>query len=311
LIWNVHKLACKLVLELAKNEDAILYDGNSLQYFSKDYWKKYKVDHWKEKIPFIPYHIMYFFIANEKTCDATTSGMDKFGLPEISINKVSCAEQMNFQYLVYLCCQQIAEQGHIKKKGILNVDIESLKNEQVKSFFNNILMDNATGKASLDISIEEDSTTTESRILEITFKTYASKNRIMKQMKTLREIFGYKEPRFQLNQTKEIELIVDSIKKEIPNIKTEFKKGYPLGKILYLNFPFPTIMKDPEWLWIEVEKWEGNMITGILQNKPDFIKDLALGSRVTKYESEIFDYIIKLPDGSRIGNRTEKYMKER
>ena len=66
-----------------------------------------------------------------------------------------------------------------------------------------------------------------------------------------------------------------------------------------------------EWMWVEVTKWEGDIIEGILDNDPDFVKSVRAGSRVSVNVNEAFDYIFTHADGSQEGNETGKLLEQR
>jgi uncharacterized protein YegJ (DUF2314 family) len=57
-------------------------------------------------------------------------------------------------------------------------------------------------------------------------------------------------------------------------------------------------------MWVEVKKWEGDRIDGLLQNDPYDIPTLKAGQAVRVKLSDVFDYIRVLPDGKREGNTT-------
>ena len=57
-------------------------------------------------------------------------------------------------------------------------------------------------------------------------------------------------------------------------------------------------------MWIEVTKWEGEKVKGLLKNEPFNIPKLHGGQIVEIDESKIFDYIRRLPDGTQTGNET-------
>ena len=71
---------------------------------------------------------------------------------------------------------------------------------------------------------------------------------------------------------------------------------------------FTSARGNSEWMWVEIVKWQGERITGILQNQPNAIENLSKGAEVTVEQSGIFDYVHYLPDGSTVGNETGKLM---
>jgi uncharacterized protein YegJ (DUF2314 family) len=57
-------------------------------------------------------------------------------------------------------------------------------------------------------------------------------------------------------------------------------------------------------MWVEVLRWEGKTIHGVLQNDPYDVPDMKAGARVDVSEDSIFDYIHRGADGGLEGNET-------
>ena len=91
-------------------------------------------------------------------------------------------------------------------------------------------------------------------------------------------------------------------------LKPKFLSGLAPAERLSVKAPFETPDGRQEWMWIEVVKWEGEKIFGILMNDPHFIPRLKSGARVETTEDAVFDYIHELPDGKSEGNQTGKIM---
>ena len=64
-------------------------------------------------------------------------------------------------------------------------------------------------------------------------------------------------------------------------------------------------------MWIEVSDWSAEeAIRGTLQNQPANIPELDAGQQVTIRTAEVFDYLLKKPDGSEEGNETGRIILE-
>jgi uncharacterized protein YegJ (DUF2314 family) len=57
-------------------------------------------------------------------------------------------------------------------------------------------------------------------------------------------------------------------------------------------------------MWVEVVRWKGDMIRGILKNDPVYVPDLQKGQEVFVAEHEVFDYVRVHSDGTQEGNET-------
>ncbi len=53
-----------------------------------------------------------------------------------------------------------------------------------------------------------------------------------------------------------------------------------------------------EWMWVEVLRWNGDTIEGVLSNEPFNVPDLHAGQRVTGSMDDVFDYIYRRGDAS-------------
>ena len=69
------------------------------------------------------------------------------------------------------------------------------------------------------------------------------------------------------------------------------------GELVLVKAPFTTPDEGREWMWVEVIKWQGNKITGTLQNEPFNIPDLKAGQMVNVSEADVFDYLPSTPTG--------------
>lgn len=64
-------------------------------------------------------------------------------------------------------------------------------------------------------------------------------------------------------------------------------------------------------MWIEVVRWEGKKLKGILLNDPYEVDDLKAGARVEVDEDSLFDYSYRHADGTEEGNETTKILMAR
>jgi uncharacterized protein YegJ (DUF2314 family) len=93
-------------------------------------------------------------------------------------------------------------------------------------------------------------------------------------------------------------------------LKPRYAKGTPDLESLLIKAPFKTPGGQNEWMWVEVVRWPGATIDGILRNDPFEVKGLKAGARVRVREGDIFDYILHKADGTTEGNETGKSLEE-
>src|SRR5262249_46214802 len=80
---------------------------------------------------------------------------------------------------------------------------------------------------------------------------------------------------------------------------------------LLVKAPFTTRTNGVEWMWVEIVRWEGKKLSGILQNDPYEVDGLKAGSRVEVEEDSLFDYMYRRADGTSEGGETTKILMAR
>ncbi|KAA3633312.1 MAG: DUF2314 domain-containing protein [Bacteroidetes bacterium] len=301
---STFEMANLLMLDLAKNTNDIIWDSETREAFSRFYWKENRLVK-KEGIN-VSRHITIHLYQKNEYCRAITLGMLKFGLPEICIENLSCHNTGNISNLINLTAQTILENPKIERKGKLFLDIDLIKNEELKGVLESSLINNAQRKSEINIlqgTWEEGDT--DNRILEIGF---SNKNPQVEHDQLMTKIFGAPEDEVEyLTHDDELLAASQRAKDKLPALYLEFSAGLTEeGTSLLMKFPFENLVGEQEWMWVEVLKWEDNKVTGLLQNDPRIVKGLKFGQEVTKDERDMFDYIIYYPDGTEEGNETGK-----
>lgn len=92
--------------------------------------------------------------------------------------------------------------------------------------------------------------------------------------------------------------------KKLVAMEAEFKRGLRPAEYIVAKAPPPTPKGGTEWMWVEIKKWDGENIDGLLKNDPFDIPTLKAGQSVRIKLSAVFDYIRVHPDGKREGNTT-------
>lgn len=63
-------------------------------------------------------------------------------------------------------------------------------------------------------------------------------------------------------------------------------------------------------MWVEVQRWHGDSLVGVLDNEPYYIKNLKRGDVVTVKEGDLFDWMIQLRDGGTEGGETNRILEK-
>jgi len=300
------KDAHNLVLELTKDDNDVIWDAETRQFISKEYWKEYRMI--SDKSVNISDHTTIHMYRDGEYCRAITLGMSKFGLPDVCVENLSCEGAGSMGTLINLTTQIMFEKNKVDKAGMLSLDIESIKNKGSKNEFLESLYENAEKK--IDINIikgEREEGDPDNRLLEIGFP---KDNPQIEQNALLSELFGYEDNVVTVDHDDAIMAASEHAYETVLEMYDDFKKGFPAGTHLLIKFPFDNEEGDREWMWVEVVSWKDKTVKGLLQNDPQMIKDLKSGQEVKKHLDLMFDYILYRPDGSSEGNETGKLMQQ-
>jgi uncharacterized protein YegJ (DUF2314 family) len=70
--------------------------------------------------------------------------------------------------------------------------------------------------------------------------------------------------------------------------------------------------EQTEFMWIEVSRWVGAQISGLLMSEPPrYVTNLRAGQQLNVRESDFYDYLRVFADGKTEGNETGKILEAR
>ena len=131
-----------------------------------------------------------------------------------------------------------------------------------------------------------------------------------KQDALLSELFGWKDQISYVKHNKNIDEASELARQKLPNLKDKFLNGLAAGEYIHVKAPFKTTDGGNEWMWVQVVKWGGIDIEGLLQNMPFNVPNIKTGSKVIVDESTVFDYIYYKNNGTSEGNTTGKLIQQ-
>lgn len=291
--------------DIAVKHNAVIYDSETRETFSAEVWNEHRLI--KGEDLNIQKHItIHLYQDNDEYCRAITLGMAKFGLPDICMENVSCYSNKGPVNLINLTAQTLYEQKQIEEKGKLQVDIKKLKNKDLRETLLEGIVENGKKKGEIDLIVGQwEEGDPENRLIEIAF---GRTNPQVEHDALISSIFGSSDEITSVKHDDELLAASQRAKDKLPELKEKFTKGLPTGSYLLMKFPFESDEGQREWMWVEIVKWQGDEIKGILQNDPYYIPNLKSGQEVTKDVNDMFDYILQHPDGSEEGNETGKIM---
>jgi uncharacterized protein YegJ (DUF2314 family) len=149
----------------------------------------------------------------------------------------------------------------------------------------------------------------DNRLLEISFPG-AESGLQERHNATLSAIFGSNDALVMVGDDALIQAASQRAKQAVLAYKPLYSHGAPPLEHLLVKGPFRRAHGGTEWMWVEVLRWEGSTIHGVLESDPDDVPELKSGARVDVREESIFDYI-RHADGGVEGNETGKLMQAR
>ncbi len=110
---------------------------------------------------------------------------------------------------------------------------------------------------------------------------------------------------------RELQAAIDKARKTLPTAKERFIKGFPPGQIMQVTTLLTDDFNNKERVFIKVNGWEQNKVSGKLSSTPHFIEGFHIGQDITVTENLIIDWTITHPNGSEEGNFVGKVLNNR
>jgi hypothetical protein len=145
--------ALDFLYDITLGQDAIIYDQNVKACYTPQEWKTRRIDTWHCIVPDISSHLVTRIYQDGEYCRAVTMGMGKFGLPDFELDGISSGKTEHIDKLLNLTCQTLAEKGQLPASGMLSLDIDSLRSENLKKTLIESLGAGAKRKAVVSLTI--------------------------------------------------------------------------------------------------------------------------------------------------------------
>ena len=134
----------KLVLEITDKKKVFIVDLSTLEVFNISMWKQNRVDPFNEEPLNISSQVTIHTYREKEFCRAVTLGMNKFGLPEISVRNFPCSDQNSYGNLINTTIQTLFENPSINADSTLTVDLRTIKNTALREFLLSTCKQNAS-----------------------------------------------------------------------------------------------------------------------------------------------------------------------
>ena len=298
--------ALVLAGDVAAATGGLIYDVETRDLFTPAAWSA-RLQRWQDGTPDVVLHVTIDSYRDGDLVRMVTLGMAKLALPDLAVRDVAGADVKSMGTLINLVCATFVERPMLVRAGELDVSIDQLRQPDVRRWANAGLFPGAERKATIRLAaVEPDEGDAENRLVEIEFPGPAAELQV-RQDALLSRLLGAREGpvrRIDGNYDREVLEVSRRARDAALALKPRYRDAPPLNEELMVKAPFLTPRGQKEWMWVEVVRWRGKTIKGVLRNDPVEVVRLAAGAHVEVQEDAIFDYLLTKPDGTTVGNET-------
>lgn len=303
--------ASNLAYRLASETNALIWDEETREMFTPDAWKKIRVDSWEGQLPDVSRNITIHAYNDEGKVRAISLGMTKFALPDLVVNDMVWSLSNPLSHTINVVAQTMVEGARPTAQGQFIVNASAIKHAALRARIDSSILTNGKGRGQvLLLQSAPQQGDPENSLAELQFDSASGKDTTSRQTQFVTQFFGAQEDPVIQRKKNDTALreASDRARKKLPALRAAFQAGLQPGESILLKAPFTTIEGGVEWMWVEVTKWPGERITGMLGNTPRYVPSLKAGQMVEIKESEVFDYLRKFPDGKLEGNETSEIL---
>lgn len=302
-----------LVAELAQKLDGAVDDPEARLLFSpRAFDERARRDGFEGNLPVAERHVsIHTYEEDGGLLRSVSVGMSKLGLPDLVVNGHARRTGTQVGHLMNALAQWMVEGGQVPRDGWIDLDFRSLRARSVREPLLASLLQNGQGRASLSVAVaarqEGDA---ENALLELTFQGKPG-TAAERQEAVLDALYGAEDQVVRIKHDQALLAESALARSRLLALKPAWLRGRRPGETLLVKGPFKTSAGGNEWMWVEVTRWEGTRITGLLANDPDDVPGLRAGATVHVEEGQVFDYLHQRADGSKEGNTTSKLLERR
>jgi uncharacterized protein YegJ (DUF2314 family) len=305
------RAACRLVCAVARRTGGLVWDEETREVFAPDAWDERRLAPWPEgTVPDVSSHVVIHSYRNDDYLRAVTLGMAKLGLPDLVVESFASSNQRGVGHLLNLTAQALME-GAAPTGGILRLRIGDIGHAGVRTAQQAARKPHA--KAEVVLRLREgrrDEGDPANRLLEIGFDEYPGPDLRARQELLLSDLLGWEDAITDVRHDEALLAASRRARERLPAMKALVAAGLQPGQLLLVKSPFPKPGGGNEWMWVEVVAWKGRRIQGVLANEPFEVPGLRAGQEVVVDEGEVFDYVLRNPDGQEEGNETSRLIEE-
>ncbi len=306
-----YRAALAVMRELALRSDGFIEDEAQRDVLSPAAVGK-KLDAWSGDFPDVRRHVTLDVYRDGELLRIVSLGMEKLGLPDVSVANVSVHDSETMGNLVNIVLQTMIENPTLARAGELDVAIGKLHFEGMRKAMLASQKSNGTGVATVYLAVAKPQKgDADNRQLEVVFPGPVATLQV-RQNELLSRFFGSEDKVSGARaDDEELNAARARARRALAKLKPRMTPRPPALEHLVVKAPFATRSDGVEWMWVEVVRWQGKKISGILQNDPYEVDGVKAGSHVEVDEDSLFDYLYQHADGTREGGETTKILMAR
>lgn len=309
-VWAGLRAANAIMDELVQKTGGFAWDDETREVFSAKEWHDRRIGSWVGETPDVSNETVIHIYDNERSVRAITLGMSKMGLPDVTMNSSTWSSENQMGNLMNIFSQCLAEGQAIREAGDFKLDLHTVKNSHVRDHHFRSIKGKGIGVACLSVTPGQwEEGDPKNRLIYLGSNKYPGPDADAKQESMISSFFGSEDAISKINHTEELLAASAKAKAELPDLQKAFAATLQPGEYIDVKAPFATPGGGREWMWVDVTKWKGDDIEGILENDPEEAPGLRAGQRVNVRQQDVFDYMHHF-DNRTEGNTTGEIIKK-
>jgi uncharacterized protein YegJ (DUF2314 family) len=307
-MWRGLKNSVEVIEDAARGTGGVIFDKETHDVFGVDEWHRRHLSRWNDEITSVADHTSIHVYQDGEFKRGVTLGMKKFGLPDLVMTGFVASLDNQIGDVMNLAMQSMAEGEEAGPRGAFELDAHKIRSTVMREPMLESFMPNGSGIAHLALlEAKPDEGDPGNRLVEISSEKYAGNDSHAKLEAMISALVGVSDETRDIKHTDDLLAASRKAREHLPELRERFNKKLKPGESILVKAPFR--MDDgsggDEWMWVEVTRWDGDSIHGLLMNDPVHVRSLRAGQAVDVDEAKVFDYIHKLPDGRSEGNTTK------
>jgi len=306
----VNRQAGALVSRLAEATDGFPWDEECRLLYSREAWKKARVESWLGDLPDIREHVNMHAYRNPELVRIITLGMRKFGQPDVILSEVPASNTRAAGNLINAFAQRLVE-GQKPKGGRFELVLADIRHDAMRNSALKNPLPGATGRLQIKPALADaEKGDPVNRLWSLSFPDAAGSSAMERQASAFATLYGAEDKvtNRRAGDTA-LQAASEKARKAFFAAESSFRKGVEPNERVLVKKGFK-IAGEMEYMWVEIVRWNATSIDGVLVNDSRFDETLKTGRRVTVELADVYDYIHYKPDGGMEGNETGKVLEQ-